>query len=912
MSEGPAEEPHDMHSLLSNPSLLLTTEPARVIELLGRADDSRSRAIAAVYRASAEVHRTLVPVQRRQVLTLDAARLGETELAAWFGSADVPGQPGPEWVPEWASGSASDPRFLRAFTGHDAPVTAVATAVVDHRPVAVAGSKDGAVRVWDLTTGRLRHELTTGHTDSVSSVTAELLAVATALVDERALAFTLHAFGPVGVWDLETGRSAGELVDMVECATPDGRRVALTMGKDRTLQAWDLLTGAQISAFPWVTDIGVLGGRLVAVAAAVNQPVQVWDLMADRQVAERLAVVDAFLVEGQRPFAVTEEEGQPPRVWDLITGHPIEGAERAELGLLEAEDLSGVSALTAVNNRVVAVTLDYQAEPELVGNWTADYRDKDASIRRRETAVLGASRVVLCAGADQALHVWDLTTSTQRTDDIRAIRSAAAGDGLLALSPDPGERTDLWDLIAGRRGGRISTGNAVGVGPRATSRSLVLQGRMVSLAAEPDGTVTVLDAVEGWPSGRPLTGHTERVCAMDTVPAGQATLAVTASLDQTVRVWDLETRMQQGEPLTGHTGQVWDLDTTLVEGRPVALTAGEDRTVRMWDLTQVHGGGRHRSGHTGAVVALTTTILDGKPVAITAGSDKTVRTWDVATGQQVTDASQTVAAVMTTADVDGRPVVVTAGPDATLHILDPVSGREVRSATPSHHGRVLAMATANLDGVPVAVTAGSDRTVGVWDLNTGKALCEPLTGHSSRVTAVATTVLDGRPIAVTGGWDKSVRLWDLTTGRQVDGPLTGHTDWVTSVATATLPSGPAAVTKGRDGTVCLWDLSSMAQVGSHELTESGASGAIAVSSTDDGRLVAAISHDNTVRFLDLATGRRATTDYLLPLPVHALTAAPNGDLVVAFGPEVAVLRLQASGAVEVTQGAAATSGAVHP
>ncbi|MCX4825827.1 WD40 repeat domain-containing protein [Streptomyces sp. NBC_01142] len=912
MSERPAEVPHDVHSLLSDPSLLLVAEPARVIELLDQADGPRSRAVAAVYRASAEVHRTVAPVLRRQVLALDAARLGDAELAAWFGSADVPGQPSPEWGPDWASGSASDPRFLRTFAGHGAPVTAMTTAVVDGQPVAVAGSRDGVVLVWDLTTGSLRHELMTGRTDPVSSMPAELLSLAAALVDGRSVAFTLHADGAVRVWDLETGRFAGELVDIVECATADGRRVVLTMGQDRTLQVWDLLTGVQISTIPWVADIGVLGGRRVAVTAAPDQPVQVWDLVADCQVGVCLTVMDAYLVAGRRPFAVAGEEGEAPRVWDLMTGHPLGEAELAELELSEAAGLSGMAALTAVDNRVVAVALDYQAEPELVGNWTADHRDGGGSIRRRETAVLGARRGLLCAGADQALRVWDLTTSPQRVDGIRAIGSVPSGDGLPALSPDPGERTDLWDLIAGRRSGRISAGTAVEVGPRATSRSLVLQERMVSLAAEKDGTVTVLDAVEGWPSGRPLTGHTDRVCAMDTVHTGLGTLAVTACLDQTVRVWDLLSREQQGDPLTGHTGQVWDLDTTVVEGRPVAMTAGDDHTVRMWDLTQAHGGGRHRSGHTGPVVALATTTLDGRPAVVTAGADKTIRTWDLATGQHVTDARRSEAAVMATADIDGHAVVVTAGLDSTLHVLDPVTGREVRRPTPSHHGKVLAMATTTLDGLPVAVTAGNDRTVGVWDLNTSKALCAPLTGHSSRVTAVATTVLDGRPVAVTGGWDKTVRLWDLTTGHQVGGPLTGHTDWVTSVATATLAGGPAAMTRGRDGTVRLWDLTSMAQVGCHELTESGASGAMAVTRTDDGRLVAVISHEKTLQFLDLATGRKATTDYLLPLPVQALAATLHGRLVVGFGPEVAVLRLQACGAVEVEQGGGAASGAVHP
>ncbi len=121
---------------------------------------------------------TVAPVQRRQILALDAARLGDAELASWFGSADVPGQPDPEpgleCDPAWASGSAADPRFLRAFAGHGGPVTAVTTAVVGGRTVAVAGSRDGEMRVWDLTTGSPRHELIAGRTDPVSSMAAEL------------------------------------------------------------------------------------------------------------------------------------------------------------------------------------------------------------------------------------------------------------------------------------------------------------------------------------------------------------------------------------------------------------------------------------------------------------------------------------------------------------------------------------------------------------------------------------------------------------------------------------------------------------------------------------------------------------------------------------------------------------------
>ncbi|GHE67437.1 hypothetical protein GCM10017771_91170 [Streptomyces capitiformicae] len=57
VSERPADIPLEVRSLLSDPGLLLTTEPTRVIELLGRMADPWSRAVAAVYRTSAEVTR---------------------------------------------------------------------------------------------------------------------------------------------------------------------------------------------------------------------------------------------------------------------------------------------------------------------------------------------------------------------------------------------------------------------------------------------------------------------------------------------------------------------------------------------------------------------------------------------------------------------------------------------------------------------------------------------------------------------------------------------------------------------------------------------------------------------------------------------------------------------------------------
>ncbi|MGH3807071.1 MAG: hypothetical protein ACRDRU_10645 [Pseudonocardiaceae bacterium] len=77
-------------------------------------------------------------------------------------------------------------------------VVAVATTVLDGRPVAVTGSWDTTVRVWDLGTGSPIGDPLTGHTDTVG-------AVATAVLDGRPVAVTGSWDTTVRVWDLGTG-----------------------------------------------------------------------------------------------------------------------------------------------------------------------------------------------------------------------------------------------------------------------------------------------------------------------------------------------------------------------------------------------------------------------------------------------------------------------------------------------------------------------------------------------------------------------------------------------------------------------------------------------------------------------------------------------------------------------------------
>ncbi len=105
--------------------------------------------------------------------------------------------------PRWATGGQLSPSLRGTITGHSGSVRAVACTGLDGRPVAVTGSDDATVRVWDLSTGQPVGQPLTGHTDPVR-------AVACTGLDGRPVAITGSEDATVRVWDLSTGQPVGQ------------------------------------------------------------------------------------------------------------------------------------------------------------------------------------------------------------------------------------------------------------------------------------------------------------------------------------------------------------------------------------------------------------------------------------------------------------------------------------------------------------------------------------------------------------------------------------------------------------------------------------------------------------------------------------------------------------------------------
>ncbi|MFC8670663.1 AAA family ATPase, partial [Streptomyces sp. NPDC057199] len=135
--------------LITDAEFLVHADPYTLTSALSAAASKPAALAAAVYRASLHVHRNTHPEARRSILSADAARYRATDLHHQLNQP----LPADTWRPRWATGSALHAALHNTLTGHTEAVQSVACATLDGRPVAVSGSSDHTVRVWDLGSG---------------------------------------------------------------------------------------------------------------------------------------------------------------------------------------------------------------------------------------------------------------------------------------------------------------------------------------------------------------------------------------------------------------------------------------------------------------------------------------------------------------------------------------------------------------------------------------------------------------------------------------------------------------------------------------------------------------------------------------------------------------------------------------
>lgn len=144
-----AESAGCVDELLTDTEYLVHGDPTALVRAFPRAGTDEALLTRAVYRASIGLHRHTDPATRRRLLATDAARYKAIASARAFDDGIEAGA----WTVVAATGGMPTSALRDTMTGHANLVNAVACTILDGRPVAVTGSNDCTVRIWDLISG---------------------------------------------------------------------------------------------------------------------------------------------------------------------------------------------------------------------------------------------------------------------------------------------------------------------------------------------------------------------------------------------------------------------------------------------------------------------------------------------------------------------------------------------------------------------------------------------------------------------------------------------------------------------------------------------------------------------------------------------------------------------------------------
>ena len=582
-----------------------------------------------------------------------------------------------------------NPALLKTLEGHTECVTVVSITPDGH--VAVSGSDDKTLRVWDLDTGQCIRTLE-GHTGKVGAVS---------ITPDGRIAVSGSFDHTVRVWDLHTGHCIGVLEGHTNCVravciTPDGRRAVSGSGcyegKNSRVRVWDIDTGQCIRTLEgrWgnVGAVFISPDGRTAVSASEDMTLRTWDLTnghcirTSKKLSSFFRAV-SFTTDGH--VAVSEGTwDRTLRVWDIDSGNCAKTLEghtgvAGAVSILEGEFEMIEMERILHTGTAKAVSITPDGRMAVSGSDDMTLRAWDIENGQCVKTLVGHTnfvdavsvtpdgRVAVSGSDDMTLGVWDI-------ENGQCIRTHEGHNGVSAISiTSDGRRAVLGyygcsgDLLMRDIENGQCIRNLSGLTGTACAVSITPDD-CTAVSGSDDGTLWVFEMETG-EYKECFEGHTGSITAVSISPDGR--LAVSGASDGTLRVWDIE----EGEclkTLDGHVDSVGAVSIT-PDGRMIVcgcagfntMSDSWQGTVRMWDIENGQCV-KTLVGHTNVVDAVSVTP-DGR-VAVSGSDDKTLRVWDLDTGQCLKIFEGHVGRVgVVSITPDGR-MIVSGSKDGHLHI----------------------------------------------------------------------------------------------------------------------------------------------------------------------------------------------------------------------------------------------------
>lgn len=661
--------------------------------------------------------------------------------------------------------------------------------------LAISGSNDRTVRVWDVDAGR-EIQRYTGHAASPvnddDGVGLPPLRVPDAIFLPDGKTAASADRKQIHLWDLSTGRT----IKVLE-AQPEGDAPKKKDAKEEKPNVILFKTLA-------VNDDGT---RLAA--GSDDKRVRVWELPEGKEIfaslpqSSRLEAV-AWQPKG-RFVAAVDADG-------VLCIYDPSGENRNPIMKVQVTDGGG--------NQALAVAFSPDGTRILTGG------------------VDGAPRLIPAPGSDGAAPP-KLAGAVQK---LRAMPGTVQG---VAVTPDSAHFVAAGP-DASRLRGTVQVVDALGQ----VVRSFSAPGSLTAVAIRPDSLQIAAASEDGgiyfW-NFQPTDDHRSAADASEplwaTAVNPKGTLVAAAGADKTIRIYTAAGKLVHTLPGSGAavTALAWLNDDTL-------LSAGGDKLLRAWDVKAGKAAGEW-PGHAAAVLALAA-APDGS-LAVSGSADKTVHGWNVKTGKPLWTWTAQSAVAAVAVSPNGKRAVV-GGADGGLSVLA-IDGAEVKLAgyVNAHVSGVGALAF-NSDGTRLA-SVGGDGLVKVWTIpEHGTPAQGPRLGGGTAdaaaeqpLSAVAFSP-DGTRIAAAGA-DRAIRLYDAARGGAELRVLRGCTDWVTSLAF--LPDGDSLAAASADAALRIFELAAVetgTRSGHHALARTLVIG-------PQGTL-ASVGDDRAIRLWNPATG----------------------------------------------------------
>ncbi|MBN1123118.1 MAG: protein kinase [Anaerolineae bacterium] len=510
------------------------------------------------------------------------------------------------------------PSARRRLVGHEGWVMSVAFSPDSH--LAVSGSSDGALFLWNLNTGEIVRQFE-GHDGRVSGVVFSANG-------QRVLSSSND--GTLALWDVDTGaqirRFEGHSAAVNAVAiSPDGR-YALSASSDNTIILWDIDTGAVVRQMEGhsdvVNDVAFAPDGQTALSASADATLILWDIPTGeslRVFSGHDASVQAADISPDGQTALSGDANGSMLLWELSTGEILRHYAPTDSIHDVAFSPDGQQAVTGTGKADPRVIVWDVATGAQLQNYSVH---TDAV---RSVAFNNDGSQIISASADATLILWDLVPfdpeGRQYVGHSGLINGIAfSPDGQRAVSGADDRSVILWNVGTGELIRRFD-----GFEGEVRSVAFSPDGRTIA-ASDTLGVIVLLDSQSGSELWRLLGHEPISIDAVVFSPDGQMLLS--GGADKNLILWNAATG-EEIRRFEGHTAFVKDVAFS-PDGR-LAASGGADLAI-LWDV-KTGRPIRTIEGHEGNVEAVRFSP-DGQYL-FTISNDNTQALWDVETGEMI-------------------------------------------------------------------------------------------------------------------------------------------------------------------------------------------------------------------------------------------------------------------------------------